>query len=83
MAASATEAAMPFTRDLEDPDLALSDLMTRWPATIGVFLSHRMLCVGCMIGPFHTIVDACDEYHLDEAAFRCELAAAIRAHLRT
>jgi len=72
---------MPFTKDLEDPDLPLSDLMTRWPVTIGVFIRHRMLCVGCMIGPYHTVVDACDEYHLDERAFRHELAAAIRAAL--
>jgi hybrid cluster-associated redox disulfide protein len=72
---------MPFTKDLENPDLALSDLMTRWPETISVFLGHRMLCVGCMIGPFHTVVDACDEYHLDEDVFRRDLAAAIRAAL--
>lgn len=33
--------------NLEDPDLPLADLMTRWPQTIPVFIRHRMLCVGC------------------------------------
>jgi len=70
---------MPFTSDIEDPDLPLSALMTRWPATIGVFLRHGMLCVGCRIGPFHTVVDACDEYQIDEDAFRRDLAAAVTA----
>jgi hybrid cluster-associated redox disulfide protein len=81
VASSRTEAVMPFAKDLENSDLALSDLMTRWPETIGVFLGHRMLCVGCMIGPFHTVVDACDEYRLDEDVIRRDLAAAIRAAL--
>jgi len=60
----------------EDPDLPLADLMAAWPATIPVFLRHRMLCVGCLIAPFHTIADACAEYGLDEDAFTAELRAA-------
>ena len=59
-----------------DPDLPLADLMTRWPETIHVFVGHRMLCVGCLISPFHTIVDACAEYGLDEDAFVAELLEA-------
>lgn len=58
---------------LDDPDLPLSELMTQWPETVAVFNRHRMLCVGCLIGPFHTIVDCCREYDLDEAAFLAEL----------
>jgi len=72
---------MPFNKDLQDPDLLLPELMTRWPETIGVFLRHKMLCVGCMIGPFHTVADACEEYGVDEGAFRRELVAAVRATL--
>lgn len=62
---------------LDDPDLPLADLMTRWPETIPVFLRHKMLCVGCLISPFHTIVDACAEYSLDETDFLAELRDAI------
>lgn len=63
--------------NLDDPDLALDQLMTFWPETIHVFLRHRMLCIGCMVSPFHTIVDACIEYGLDEQLFRAELYQAI------
>ena len=62
---------------LDDPDLELDVLMHIWPATIGVFLSHHMLCVGCMVSPFHTVIDACQEYNLDEDAFRAELRQAV------
>ncbi|WP_417607751.1 DUF1858 domain-containing protein [Primorskyibacter flagellatus] len=62
--------------ELDDPDLPLADLMTHWPDTIPVFLRHKMLCVGCLISPFHTIADACTEYHLNETDFLAELREA-------
>ena len=65
------------TREIDNPDLPLADMMTRWPETIPVFLRHKMLCVGCLISPFHTLVDACREYNLDEDQFLAELLAAI------
>ncbi|WP_323782772.1 DUF1858 domain-containing protein [Leisingera sp.] len=61
---------------MDDPDLPLADLMMHWPDTIQVFLRHKMLCVGCLIGPFHTIADACAEYSLDECDFLAELREA-------
>jgi hybrid cluster-associated redox disulfide protein len=64
---------------LEDPDLALADMMRYWPATVPVFIGHGMLCVGCLIGPFHTIDDACTEYGLDPENLLAELRAAVRA----
>lgn len=63
--------------DLHDPDLTLQDLMAVWPETVPVFLRYRMLCVGCVITPFHTVVDACADHHVDEPAFRAALAAAV------
>jgi len=65
--------------DIDDPDLPLADLMGRWPATIPVFLRHRMLCVGCLISPFHTVTDACREHGVDEDAFMAELRCAARS----
>ena len=62
---------------LADPDLTLDIVMREWPETIAVFLAHRMMCVGCLINPFHTISEACQEYRLDEAAFRRELDLSI------
>ena len=61
---------------LKDPDLPLSELMSRWPETIAVFNRHRMICVGCLISPYHTIADACAEYGLDEEVFVAELMEA-------
>ncbi|MGB5864566.1 MAG: DUF1858 domain-containing protein [Sulfitobacter sp.] len=61
---------------IDDPDLPLDMLMSLWPETIAVFLRHKMLCVGCMVSSFHTVIDACMEYDLDEWVFRAELHAA-------
>ncbi|MBK0326227.1 DUF1858 domain-containing protein [Rhodobacteraceae bacterium F11138] len=62
----------------DDPDLPLSEVMTRWPQTISVFLRHDMrLCVGCPVSPFHTIADACRAYGLDQQAFVSELQGAL------
>lgn len=62
---------------LDDPDLPLSVLFQTWPQAASVFLARGMLCFGCPIAPFHTVVDSCAEYGLDEAAFRAELARAV------
>lgn len=62
---------------LDDPDLPLSLLFSYWPATAEVFLSRRMLCFGCPIAPFHTVIDACAEYGLEEAPFRAALRSAM------
>lgn len=68
---------------LEDPDLPLEDLMTEWPQTIPAFLRHKMLCVGCMVNPFHTVMDACTEYGLDLDEFYAELAATVTVARQT
>lgn len=67
---------MPLKR-LYNPDLSLEDLMATWPETIAVFKRHKMLCVGCLVAPFHTVTDACLEYELSIDAFYEELAATI------
>lgn len=61
-----------------DPDMPVDEIMRRWPATIAVFVRRQMLCVGCPIGTFHTLTEACDEHELDEASFVAELIAAVR-----
>lgn len=60
-----------------DPDLSVDDVMRFWPDTVGVFIKHGTLCIGCPVGSFHTIVDACREHSLDEGAFRRDLLLAI------
>jgi len=62
-----------------DPEMPIDTIMRRWPATIAVLIRHRMLCVGCPIGVFHTVMDACREHGIDEATFVRELGDAITA----
>ena len=64
-------------KTFDDPDLTLKELMDRWPQTIEVFMRHHMICVGCLINPFHAVIDACDEYHMDYDTFIEELRIAI------
>lgn len=59
------------------PDMSLSELMTRWPETIPVFLRYRMHCVGCLVAPFHTVSDACNHHGTSEEAFCQDLARAV------
>jgi len=69
---------MPTTPDLiDDPDLPLHELMSRWPETIRVFLKYQLLCVGCLVAPFHTISDACMEHGVDETSLRADLRQAV------
>ena len=60
-----------------DPDMPVDEIMRRWPSTIAVMIRHGMLCVGCPIGGFHTITDACREHHVAQARFVAEIEAAI------
>lgn len=60
-----------------DCHMMLSELVSHWPETIPVFFRHKMLCVGCLVNPFHTIDDACAEYGLTPAEFAHELNQAI------
>ncbi len=69
--------------NLQDPDLPIEDLMSKWPETVAVFMRHKMLCVGCLVNPFHTVLDACAEYGLDVEAFYLELAASISSSQHT
>jgi len=58
---------------LNDPDMPISEVMKRWPQTIRVFLHYNMKCTGCMVNPFHTILNACQEYGLCPEQFELEL----------
>lgn len=57
-------------------DSLVDDVMRTWPSTIAVFLRYKMRCVGCPIGPFHTVCDACKEHNVDAAIFLSDLCSA-------
>jgi hybrid cluster-associated redox disulfide protein len=50
-------------------DLMVDDVMVRWPPTIRAFLDFKFFCIGCPIGSFHSVEDACREHHADLDAF--------------
>jgi hybrid cluster-associated redox disulfide protein len=56
-------------------DLSVAGIMTRWPATIRVFITYEMRCIGCPIAIFHTLAEAAEEHRLDltrlTSAIRC------------
>lgn len=67
-------------------DLAVSEIMARWPATMRLFIDRHLLCVGCPIAPFHTLTDVAREHDVayDElfAAIAVEAAAPTAAPAR-
>ena len=62
-----------------DPNMPVDEIMRRWPATIGVMIRNRMLCIGCPIGIFHTVADACAAHAIDQTTFSAELLSAMRS----
>ena len=62
---------------IEPTDL-VDKVMREQPATIRVFLAYRMLCIGCPIGCFHTVDDACREHGVECAVFLAELERTTR-----
>ncbi len=51
------------------PELLVDEAMRQWPATIRVFLDFGFHCVGCPIGCFHSLADACLEHHAELEPF--------------
>jgi hybrid cluster-associated redox disulfide protein len=60
-----------------DSCLFVDDVMTRWPATIRVFLDFKLGCVGCPIASFHSVDDACREHGTDQVSFMTALRGAV------
>jgi hybrid cluster-associated redox disulfide protein len=57
------------------PDTMVDQVMSRWPATMRVFLDFKMGCVGCPITAFHSVEDASREHNVDPSAFLAALQA--------
>lgn len=55
-------------------DLSVKEIMDRWPDTASAFIARRMHCVGCPMGPFHTLADAAMEHRLE----LCDLEESIQ-----
>jgi hybrid cluster-associated redox disulfide protein len=64
---------------LEDKvlDLSVAEIMTRWPATVAVFINRHMHCVGCPISAFHTLAEAAAEHGLPLAELTDDILQAV------
>lgn len=64
----------------QSPPIQLDDNLERTferrPATVRVFLEHRMACPGCDMAPFETIGEAARHYRLDPGELLTELRRA-------
>jgi hybrid cluster-associated redox disulfide protein len=61
-----------------DPSMTVDEIMRRWPATIRIFIANRMLCIGCPIGVFHTVKDACLAHDLNQECISQQLLIAMK-----
>ncbi|MER8963315.1 DUF1858 domain-containing protein [Mesorhizobium sp. M0959] len=59
-------------------DMVVDEIMRKWPATVAVVVNYRMLCVGCPIGSFHTVAEACREHRINQTCFILDLESAVR-----
>ena len=61
-------------------DLPVADLLERWPVTAGVFLHHRMACIGCVFSGMDTARQALAAHGIEHDGFRRQLTQAIGSH---
>jgi len=54
----------------------LQATLDRGPATLRVFVDHRMACPGCTMAPFETVADAADAYALPREELLADLRRA-------
>jgi hybrid cluster-associated redox disulfide protein len=63
-------------------DQYVDGVMRSWPGATATFLAFGMKCIGCPIGAFHTVEEACEEHDVDLDRFLAALEkAAEAAHL--
>ncbi|MBW2977772.1 DUF1858 domain-containing protein [Candidatus Woesearchaeota archaeon] len=46
-------------------DMAIGEVVNKWPATIDVFMKHGMHCMGCAIASFENIEQGATAHGID------------------
>ena len=62
---------------LDIVDLSVSEIMERWPDTVGLFIRLDLSCVGCPIGRFHTPGEAAAAHHMPDDNLLAGLTLAV------
>ena len=58
-------------------NMTVEEILNQWPATVAVFMRHRMACVGCDLAGLETLAEAVSIYGLNLANLLDELQQAI------
>ena len=66
-------------KSMPAPDMTVDQVMSRWPASIRVFMDFRMGCIGCPIASFHSVGEASREHKIDGDAFLLALRAGVQS----
>ena len=64
---------------LPTSDMAVGDVLEKWPETVPVFQELKMACVGCAMAPFDTLDDVATIYKVDLSQFMEALYLAINS----
>lgn len=63
--------------------MLVADVLAASPAAAGVFLRHRMGCVGCPFARLETVAEAAQAYGVNPQELARSVAGAVRAGKRT
>ena len=64
------------------PEMSIEEVTHRYPQTADLFIRHRMGCVGCSLGLFHTIAEVAAIYKFEVETFITQLNERIEAEPR-
>jgi hybrid cluster-associated redox disulfide protein len=63
--------------ELISGEMVVEQVANRHPETIKIFVRYSLHCIGCAIGPFHTIDQVAAENQLDLEQFLADLNGAL------
>ena len=55
------------------PEMSIDEVTRQYPQTADIFVRHRMNCVGCSLGMFHTIAEVAAIYKIEVETFIAQL----------
>jgi len=60
-------------------DMSIGEVVSKYPQTVQVFLSHGLMCVGCAAARFETLEQGIKAHGLDLEVMLKDLNAAVAA----
>jgi hybrid cluster-associated redox disulfide protein len=66
-------------KDVIGKDMAIGEVVQRYPQTIEVFLRHGLMCFGCAIARFENVEQGAQAHGINVDALMQDLNAAVAA----